>query len=447
MKGAMLLVSIIVASIIPAASIGPQNNVIINTSADDHESAFFGQGAIQVLITDPNARSGGGTTQSTIPVTVVAEAQDSKKVAANTFDIPETVLGAGKFEFYLSHQNSNSANGAGVHPINTFGVAHLVTQQNQTFQLANPSVGKLAPVITFGVGGDLNTGTRLFENVLFKVIYGDQQISFFYKQTPAKLVLDRDTYGLDNLVHVLIADQDANANPTVPDRFIVNQANAKSIFSLINGTFKLNNDITFTETGPNTGIFEGTFNLHNTIVPSGKSLVLILNDKVNYDDVNASENNNENNNHNYLSKVIFNISNTEAKLSLPRYITIGGGLSLSLNDSDQNKDSEFVDTIGKHVTVAIEGGGDSETVDMKETRANSGIFIIDNSYNALETLFTKGPAKNNDGILEFIPNTVHNDIKVTYLDPSNSNDKPVTVTSSVKLHTNATTSIPVNHSR
>jgi hypothetical protein len=41
MKGAMLLVSIIVASIIPAASIGPQNNVIINTSADDHESAFL----------------------------------------------------------------------------------------------------------------------------------------------------------------------------------------------------------------------------------------------------------------------------------------------------------------------------------------------------------------------------------------------------------------------
>jgi hypothetical protein len=440
-KGAMLFIPVLAASITPVAGIGSSSNVIINTSADDQNSTFFGQGAIQVLITDPNARSGGGTSQSTIPVTVIAEAQHSKRVAANTFDIPETVLGAGKFEFYLSHQSSATANGAGIHPINTFGLGHLTTQQNQTFQLANPSLGKLAPVITFGVGGDLDTGTSLFETALFKVIYGDQQISFFYEETPAKLMIDRDTYGSDNSVHVFIADQDANANPTVPDRFIVNQGNIKNIFSLLNGTFNLKNDITFTETGPNTGRFEGTFDLGDTMLATAKSLVLILHDKVNYNNVNAAENDN----HNDFSKVIFNIKNTDAKLTFPYPLSPGSGLILNLNDPDENKDSEIVDTIGKRLTVAIEGGGDSETVDMRETQANSGMFGIDNSYNALQTSFETGPTKKDNGVLEFTPNTVHNNVKVIYSDPFNTNDKPAIFVSSIKIHTNTTASVPLNH--
>ena len=76
-----------------------------------------------------------------IPVSIVAESIQGKRVAADTFDIPETVLGAGKFEFYLAHHDSAFANGAGIHPLNTFGVAH-VASKNQTFQLSTPGIGK-----------------------------------------------------------------------------------------------------------------------------------------------------------------------------------------------------------------------------------------------------------------------------------------------------------------
>ena len=134
-KVAMLLVpTIVLASTIPAA-IGiaaPSSNVSIVTSADSHGSVFFGQGAVQVFITDPNAKSGGGVTQSTIPVTVVAEAQNSKNVAANTYDVPETVLGSGKFEFYLTHHDSIFANGFAIHPVNAFGIARIANK-SQSF--------------------------------------------------------------------------------------------------------------------------------------------------------------------------------------------------------------------------------------------------------------------------------------------------------------------------
>src|SRR5918912_719827 len=86
----------------PAVS---NNSAIISTSTGNNE-VFFGKAAVQVVVRDPNSKSGGGVTQSTIPVSIIAQSLESKKVVANTFDIPETVLGTGQFEFYLTHHDS-----------------------------------------------------------------------------------------------------------------------------------------------------------------------------------------------------------------------------------------------------------------------------------------------------------------------------------------------------
>ena len=88
----------------------------------------------------------------------------------------------------------------------------------------------------------------------------------------------------------------------------------------------------------------------------------------------------------------------------------------------------------KRVTISI-AGGDSETVNMIETEANSGIFIIDNHNNILKTLFTNGPIKKDYGILEFTNNDLHKDIVVTYSDPHNHDGQQQLFTTKFKVHT------------
>jgi hypothetical protein len=437
-KVTIAFVSVVVALVLapwllPAVAgvTAPGGSIIkIATSADSAGGVFFGQGAVQIVVFDSNAKSGGGVVQATVPVSIIAESK-GKKVAADTFDIPETVLGSGKFEFYLTHQNSIFANGFEIHPINTFGIGHI-TNKSETLQLSNPAIGKVSPVITFGLNGNLDTGSKLFENVSFKVLYGDQEILLFYQETPSQLMLDRDTYGSGSIIHVFIADQDANVNPTVPVKFAVNKDQLNNLFSISGGIFNVKNNISFTETAPNTAIFEGEFRLNDTIVPTAKSLILTLHDKANYNDINSPVNNNNTN----TSTASFIIQNTDGRLDLPKFVTIASGLRLVLTDPDQNKDSEVPDTLRGLVTVAIEGvGGDSETVNMIEKEANSGVFIIDNPNNELATSFTAGATRNHDGVLEFTSRNLHNFIKVTYSDPQNHRGIPEAFISRVKLHT------------
>jgi hypothetical protein len=107
---------------------------------------------------------------------------------------------------------------------------------------------------------------------------------------------------------------------------------------------------------------------------------------------------------------------------------------LNISDPDENKDSEVADNILKRVTISIEGG-DSETVNMIETQANSGVFVIDNHDNILKTSFTSGATRNDNGLLEFKSDDLHNDIVVRYSDPHNHDGAQQIFTSKVKLHT------------
>ncbi len=425
---------VLTASLLPTvagqiASTGSAVKVV--TSADSTGDMFFGDAAVQIVVFDPNAKSGGGVVQATVPVSIIAESKEGKKVAADTFDIPETVLGSGKFEFYLTHANSVLAGGAGIHPLNAFGIGRI-SNKSETLQLSNPAIGKVAPIVTFGLRGDLETGSKLFENVSFKILYGDQEVLLFYQSTPSQLMLDRNEYGSGNTIHVFISAQDANMNPTVPVQFTVNKDQFKDLFSVSGGVFNINSNVTFTETAPNTAIFEGEFRLNDNIIPTAKSLVLTLHDKADYNNINSSVNVNRTN----TSTASFVIQDTDGSLNVPNLVTFAKGLRLILTDPDQNKDSEVPDIIRGAVTVAIEGvGGDSENINMVETQANSGIFTIDNPSSALGISFTSGPTRTGDGILEFTSHNIHNLIKINYTDAQNHNGKPETFTTTTSLNT------------
>jgi hypothetical protein len=316
--------------------------------------------------------------------------------------------------------------------MNAFGVASLSANKNQTFQLASPSVGKLAPVITFGPGGDLDTGTGLFQAVLFKIVYKDEQIPLFYEKTSSQLMLDRDIYGSNSVIHAFITSQNANLNPTVPDEFTVSGEDIKSLFSLSGGTLDAKNSITFTETGPNTAIFEGSFRLGDTINATSKSLVLALHDKADYNNIISSNNDRIID----TSDANFKVEDTDGNISVPSPVTFRNGLKLILADYDENKDSEIADTIVQRVNVTVQGGDDSEIVNMKETDANSGIFAIDNSNNILKISYLNGTAQSNNGILEFTNKDAHNDVIVTYYDAYNHQGKPQSYSTRVNFNTN-----------
>jgi hypothetical protein len=110
-------------------------------------------------------------------------------------------------------------------------------------------------------------------------------------------------------------------------------------------------------------------------------------------------------------------------------------LNLNLNDSDQNKDSEKIELLRGVVTVAIQGG-DLETVNLRETADNSGMFVINNPQNELKISLSNGTTKDNNGRLEFINDDIHRYIIVTYTDPINSEGNKENFTYRLKLDPN-----------
>ena len=82
--------------------------VTISTSADDHERRFFGEGVLQVVITDRNADDDD---DDVIEVEIEAESKGSSGFDSGTFEIPNTNPGSQRFEFFLVHAASQYADG------------------------------------------------------------------------------------------------------------------------------------------------------------------------------------------------------------------------------------------------------------------------------------------------------------------------------------------------
>jgi hypothetical protein len=407
----------------------------IVTSADDHAGVFFGQGAVQVIINDPSAQS-GGLRQAKIPVTIVAtiEAGEGKSDII-TLDVPETAIGSAKFEFYLVHTDSLLSDGKEIHALNDAGTTSSKNTNNETFGLVSQEQqedGIGAPTITFGVGGEINTGSKLFEDVTFRIQYGNDETILNYREAPVVLLLDRDVYGLNGTINVFLEDQDANLNPTELDKFVVDRGSLGSLFGLEGGSFDPTDSITFLETGVNTARFTGDFHLDNSIKATKPSMLLTSKDKVNYQNVTAPENNN----YTHTSQATIIVENVNGKLIIPESVTFGGELKLSIDDPDQNKDSQHIESMKGLVTIAIQGGdGDYEIVNMSETAANSGQFNIDSPDSKLKISFTNASTKSNDGKLEFTAEDLHNPINITYTDPHSDIGRPQSLSSMLMLNT------------
>jgi hypothetical protein len=346
----------------------------IRTSVDGHQSRFFGEAAVQIVITDPDASD---SSDDSISVTIEADSRNNQSVS-DSFEIPDTSPGSQRFEFFLVHAASQYADGMGektLDPINISGFDDPI----------NGFDGIGASIIRFGHdsgGSELDTGDSLYEEVSFRIVFDDSEFSISYKETLGSLSLDRDSYGSDSFVYISVSDQDANLNPFEPDQFTFDPESDPNtdLFTLEGGNFGA--PAVFEETGSNTAVFEARYQLSSSIVANSKSLSLTLHEKANYNQsLDAEEN--DSNSTDEVSFTVGNVSGTmmvigqvrtfDPVFSADRAVYARGETAVVIiTDPDANADSDKVDSIAVDVISSI----DSKTLAVPESAENSGTFEV-----------------------------------------------------------------------
>ena len=390
--------------------------VTIVTSAGSHGGTFFGEGILQVVITNPDADD--DDTKESITVDIDANPATGSNASGN-FTVSETSANSTKFEFYLVHQNADAVSVGSLDAMNTAGAAEF------------PVAGTQAPVIRFGASGDLTVDADLYENVAFDITFNSTQIAVDYGQSTASLSTDKSTYGSNSLVHFNIKDQDANRNPTGADSFDVSQVLLNGTLFDISGALFVD-AVTFDETGDNTADFEAIVRLAAVDTATDPELVftdelveMTLNDQADYDIIGTVPPNNSTD----TDEISFDIDDEDGDLSEIGAVTFGSELKVAVTDNDGNVDSRADDTLEDALVVQVNStGSDSVTVDLRETDDNTGVFVPDLPSDEVEITFvnstTLSPAELADDILQLRPNDITEDIIVKYNDTFDDDSQP-----------------------
>ncbi len=336
----------------------------IKTYAIDEK--FFGEGVLQVVVTDPDADD-----SSTIEDLVVDLGAEPNAGSAGTISItiPETSDSSGKFEFFLVHEDAVAVSPSDLNAINSRGV-----ESDGTCAL------DCALFVTFGPTGDLSVDAELYEEVVFQISAGSDEVEVKYEETGGTLELDRTSYGSESFVYAFVNDQDANLDPTNADQFVVDPDNPPNadLFSLGGGS--LDGVITFRETGDNTARFEGRYQLGNSISAVSESVVLTLFEKANYAASLASAENDSNGS----DEVSFTVGDSDPSIDVggqpvvtfdptlssgrASYV-LGETVSVTIADADANTNTNAADTI----ILRLSSDGAAE-LSALETGPNTGIF-------------------------------------------------------------------------
>ena len=338
--------------------------ITITTSADSHAGVFFGEGAVQILVNDPDADD--EDLQETISVDIDADPDDGTSTAG-TFTIAETSESSGVFEFYLLHTDSalvasdfdaNNTNGAFEHPV-----------------AGSPAVGTAeASIIRFGPGGDLALATSdLFEDVSFAVTVGGEEIVVDYKEASSTLELDKSTYGIESLAYITVIDQDGNLNPTEPDSFDATATQLNTLLFDVTGAV-FDDAVTFEETGANTARFEGVVQISGLATLSDDELVInseavemTLNDIADYVSISNPTASND------TSSRSFDVDDVDGELDPIGIVTFASELETAVRDNDRNRDSKENETLDDVVMVAVDvAGGDVEFLERIVERGHEG---------------------------------------------------------------------------
>lgn len=243
---ALLLMGVI--AVLPLTnSASAQTGTTITTSADANGARFFGPALLEVLINVSSHAS--DTAQGTLPVTVTAFG------SSQTYQVTETGTTSGLFLLYakvdptLANATNPTTPATAFSATNTrlyIGPAGVAATYPDTSGTApNQSINAELATSNVVKGGSV----QIAANGVTKTITWDE--------TTATLTLDRPSYGAGSTIIAQIKEQDANLDPTKADTITETTSTGDA---LISGTDAPADTVgtVWSETGPNTGVFELT---------------------------------------------------------------------------------------------------------------------------------------------------------------------------------------------
>lgn len=343
--------------------------ITIRTSADIHDSRFFGEGILQVMVTDPDAED--DSTVEEIEVDISGQ-PDTGTTGSDSILVPETSSGSGRFELFLAHVDASAVGPDDLDSANTAGVEGDGT-----------CVADCAPFVTFGPGGQIDLDADLYEEVTFEIRTDNAEVEVTYEESAGTLGLDRNSYGTTSFVYIKVADQDANLNPFENDEFTVDPQAGPNDDLLVLGGGTFEDAVVFRETGDNTAIFEGRYRLGESMSVDSESLVLTFFDKANYNATLAAPENDSNNTY----EVSFTVGNSDGTIDIgggePAVLTwdpvlasdkssyvLGENVRITITDPDANVHSDMADSI----ELKVSSDSTEDELTATETDAKTGTF-------------------------------------------------------------------------
>lgn len=397
MRGALAILTITVfgATLAPSIQGSYAQEVTIRTSSDDLGGTFFGEGVIQVTVLDPAADNSAAIEDIVLDI----DADSSGSQGSLSVTVPETSESSGRFEFYIMHSDASAVDPSELDGSNSAGV-----------EGDGSCVSDCAPVVTFGLTGDLQIDSDLYDEVDFEITADNTQITVKYEEDLAQVELDRSAYGSNSFVYVTIIDQDANLNPSSPDEFTVDPSSAPNSDLLELSGGSLESAVTFRETSDSSARFEGRYELGSSMTFDSEALVLTLFDKANYGDtLDADENDSQS-----TDEASFTIGNTDG--------TIGGGGQTTWDAEISSGKSAYVR--GEDIIVEVEdpdsnvSPGIAEKIDLVLSVNNKTAIISATETGTSTGVFTTNLRVNEDGTVvgTSLKVTTDQTIRISYTD-------------------------------
>jgi hypothetical protein len=449
------MAAILVFGAVAAGLIAAPQTAYAAVSIETSSDTFYGTGFVRVEITDTAKDDDNDTISPSVDV-------EGDEFILN--DI-ESIGTSGTFEFFITTSGGTLA------PANpSYDDEPALGGETGPFIVsifdgaADGTVADGAGATIDANGNDLDLGINRYgidvdleEGDEITISYGGQEATITFEPTTAQITADRTEAGDDNEIILQIADQDANADPTLRDEFTFADE------TLVDSTSDLEYDSgVWRETSQNSGVFElvetltvdndnddgdvATTTEINAELPTGNTFT--ANDLDLYEDLDDVTGVDVVFDDDFdglatidgtgTDSVSVTLRNRDGSLVLLETPTLRNGLMLQLTDPDRNISTEDEDTVDADVEFAVDFNEDGDTADAGETDTtftfvetgdNTGIFVPDYDRDLIAITLAGAGAGDFDGAtgevtLEFAAGEFASDdeIVITYTDPAFASD-------------------------
>ncbi len=246
---------LIFSTAVVAWTIAPKNAyaaVSITSSSD----TFFGSAFNRVLITDTSLL--GSPTDT---ISVLVEAKRGTTTLGSVSASVDEIGSSGTFELFITTQNLIAGPPTAGNP----AAPTSTTTDGEVVRINTAPAGDNDDdVIDLNGGADASPAAELQSGDSIVITYGGSSKTISFSTSSATITTDRAIAGEDNKIVVRIKDQDGNNDPTAVDTITMTTANLEALIGGSQRAVFASGSLTLSETGQNTGEFEGTVTVVTT---------------------------------------------------------------------------------------------------------------------------------------------------------------------------------------